>query len=177
MFRRPRGEKQQYLVSGNRFFDEGNYSAAIIEYRNAVDLDARFGEARKKLALSYARTGDARGALDQYVRAADLLPEDVDVQIAAGTLLLAARKPEDAVARADAALKVQPDNVSAYVLRGNALAGLSSFDEALKSIDEALRLDPKRGATFHRSGVPPTDAGTTRRCGVVFQACGRPLAK
>ena len=148
----PAVKKQQYLVSGNRFFDEGNYSAAIIEYRNAVDLDARFGEARKKLALSYARTGDARGALDQYVRAADLLPEDVDVQIAAGTLLLAARKPEDAVARADAALKVQPDNVSAYVLRGNALAGLSSFDEALKSIDEAIRLDPKRGATYTSLG-------------------------
>ena len=148
----PADKKQKYLESGNRYFDEGNYSAAIIEYRNAVDLDARFGEARKKLALSYARTGEARGALDQYVRAADLRPEDVDVQIAAGTLLLAVRQPEDAIGRADAALRVQPDNVLAHVLRGNALAGLSSFDEALKSIDEAIRLDPKRGATYTSLG-------------------------
>jgi tetratricopeptide (TPR) repeat protein len=151
-FTDPAVKKQKYFESGNRFFDQGNYSSAIIEYRNAIDLDARFGEARKKLALSYARTGNARGALDQYVRAADLLPEDVDVQIAAATLLLAARKPEDAVARADAALKVQPDNVTALVLRGNALAGLSSFDEALKSIDEAIRLDPNRGATYTSLG-------------------------
>ena len=133
----PAVKKQKYFESGNRFFDQG-LCFGDHQYRNAVDLDALFGEARKKLALSYARTGNARGALEQYVRAADLLPEDVDVQIAAGTLLLAARKPEDAVARADAALKVQPDNVTAHVLRGNALAGLSSFEEALKSIDEAI---------------------------------------
>ena len=149
----PAVKKQKYFESGNRFFDQGDYASAIIEYRNAIDLDGLFGEARKKLALSYARTGNARGALEQYVRAADLLPEDVDVQIAAGTLLLAARKPEDAVARADAALKVQPDNVTAHVLRGNALAGLSSFEEALKSIDEAIRLDPSRGATHISLGL------------------------
>ena len=135
------------------------------------------GKRGRNWPFPYARTGDARGALDQYVRAADLLPEDVDVQIAAGTLLLAARKPEDAVARADAALKVQPDNVSAHVLRGNALAGLSSFDEALKSIDEALRLDPKRGATYTSLGFLQLTQGRRERCGVVFQACGRPLAK
>ena len=65
-------------------------------------------------------------ALDQFVRASDLLPNDLDVQLKAGNLLLAARKPEDAVARADAALKVQPGNIDALVLRGNALAGLRS---------------------------------------------------
>ena len=148
----PAVQKQKYLESGNRFFEEGDYSSAIIEYRNAIDIDAQFGEARKKLALAYARTGDAAGALGQYVRAADLLPEDVAVQMAAGTLLLAARKPEDAVARADAVLKVQPDNVQAHVLRGNALAGLSSFEEAFKAIDEAVRLDPNRGATYTSLG-------------------------
>ena len=148
----PAVQKQKYLESGNRFFDKGDYSSAIIEYRNAIDIDGRFGEARKKLALAYGRTGEVAGALDQYVRAADLLPEDVDVQMAAGTLLLAARKPEDAIARAEAALKIQPDNVQAHVLRGNALAGLSSFEEAFKSIDEALRLDPNRGATYTSLG-------------------------
>jgi Tfp pilus assembly protein PilF len=148
----PAVQKQKYLDSGNRFFEEGDYSSAIIEYRNAIDIDAQFGEARKKLALAYARTGDAAGALGQYVRAADLLPEDVAVQMAAGTLLLAAGKPEDAIARADAVLKVQPDNVQAHVLRGNALAGLSSFEEAFKSIDEAVRLDPNRAATYTSLG-------------------------
>ena len=81
------------------------------------------------------------------------LPNDVDVQLKAGNLLLAARKPEDAVARADAALKVQPGNIDALVLRGNALAGLRSFDDALESIEQAIKLDPDRGATYTNLGL------------------------
>jgi tetratricopeptide (TPR) repeat protein len=144
----PAVRKQQYLESGNRFFDQGKYAEAIIEYRNAIGVDATFGEARKRLAVSYARAGNARGSFDEFVRAADLLPNDVDVQLTAGNLLLMARQPQEAVARADGALKVQPENIDALVLRGNALAGLTSFDEALKSIEQAIKLDTDRGTTY-----------------------------
>jgi cellulose synthase operon protein C len=148
----PSARKQQSLESGNRYFADGKYAHAIIEYRNAVDLDATFGEARKRLAEAYAQTGDGPYALEQYVRAADLLPNDVQLQLTAGTYLLAARKPDDALARADLALEQQPDNIQAHLLRGNALAGLSSFDDALKAIEEAIRLDPARGTTFTQLG-------------------------
>jgi len=141
------------LESGNRYFAEGKYSSAAIEFRNAADLDNSWGEARKRLAEAYAHMGDAPRAFPEYVRAADLLPNDVDLQLTAGTYLLAARKPEDALARADKALALQPDNIQGHLLRGNALAGLSSFDDALKAIEEAIRLDPERGTTFTQLGL------------------------
>ena len=149
----PAVRKQQYLESGNRYFEEGKYKEAIIEYRNAIAVDATLGVARKRLAESYSRTGDARGAFDQYVRAADLLPADVTVQLNAGSLLLATKHPQEALARADAALKVEPQNIDALVLRGNALAGLRSFEEGLKAIEEAIRLDPARGVTYTDLGL------------------------
>ena len=37
----PTVQKQKYLESGNSFFDKGDYSSAIIEYRNAIDEMAR----------------------------------------------------------------------------------------------------------------------------------------
>ncbi len=148
----PSVRKQRYLDSGNQSFAEGKYQHAIIEYRNAVDIDGSFGEARKRLAEAYARIGDAPRAFEQYVRAADLLPNDVQLQLTAGAYLLAARKPEDALARADLALRLEPDNIQAHLLRGNALAGLTSFDDALKAIEEAIRLDPGRGTTFTHLG-------------------------
>jgi tetratricopeptide (TPR) repeat protein len=140
--------KQQYLKSGDRYFDKGQFAEAIVEYRNAIQIDATFGQARKRLAESYASTGDDRRAFEEFIRAADLLPTDVAVQLNAGKMLLAAGKPEEALARAEAALKVQPENVDALVLRGNALSGLSSFEEALKAIEQAIRLSPDRGATY-----------------------------
>jgi tetratricopeptide (TPR) repeat protein len=149
----PSVRKQQHLESGHKYFAEGKYAYAIIEYRNAVDIDPSFGEARRQLAEAYARSGDPKHAFEQYIFAADLRPNDVELQLAAGAYSLAVRKPEYALVRADKALTQEPNNIQAHLLRGNALAGLSSFDDALKAIEEAIRLDPERGATFTQLGA------------------------
>ena len=149
----PSLRKQQYLESGNKYLADGKYASAIIEYRNAVDIDPKFGEARKQLAEAYARSDDARRAFEEYIYAADLLPSDVQVQLTAGAYSLALHKAEHALARAEKALKVEPNNIQAHLLRGNALAGLSSFDDALKAMEEAIRLDPARGITFTQLGL------------------------
>ena len=73
---------------GDAYLANQRYEAAIIEYRNAIELDATFGDARKRLAQSYARTGNLAGAFDEFVRAADLLPTDVEVQLDAGNVRL-----------------------------------------------------------------------------------------
>ena len=110
------------------------------------------GEARKRLRQSYARTGNLAGAFDEFVRAADLLPTDVEVQLDAGNVRLARNQHQEALERADAALRTEPENIEALVLRGNALAGLSSFEQALEAIEQAIRLDPNRGATYVELG-------------------------
>src|SRR5262245_5611565 len=116
----PSVRKQQYLESGNRHLVQGEYAAAIIEYRHAIDIDPSFGEARKQLAEAYARNDDTRRALEEYIYAADLVPNDVQLQVTAGEYALAVHNPEHALARAEKALKVQPNNIQAHLLRGNA---------------------------------------------------------
>jgi tetratricopeptide (TPR) repeat protein len=149
----PSVRKEQYLESGNKYFAEGKYSYAIVEYRNAIDIDASFGPARKQLAEAYARSDDPRRAFDEYIYAADLLPNDVELQLTVGAYALAVHRPEHALARAEKLLSREPNNIQAHLLRGNALAGLSSFDDALKAIEEAIRLDPARGTTFTELGT------------------------
>jgi len=148
----PAIKKQKYLESGNGYFEKQQYTEAIIEYRNAIAIDAKFGPARKRLGEAYAKIGNAPGARDEYVRAADLLPNDVEVQLDAGQLLLAFHKPQDALGRAEAALKLDPRNVQAHVLRASALIGLNSFDEALNTMNGAIDLDPNRARTFSSLG-------------------------
>jgi len=149
----PNERKQRFLRSGDAYFAQNRYAEAVIEYRNAVQIDPRFAEARVKLAEAHARLGDAAGALQEYVRAADLRPDDAELQLTAGTYLLAARRPSEALARADAALRSKPDSVSAHVLRGNALGGLNDLESALKEIEQAIKLDPSQGATFIQLGL------------------------
>jgi tetratricopeptide (TPR) repeat protein len=152
-------KKRQFLAAGDNFAAQKQLKEALLEYRNAVQLDPMFGEARLKLAAAYEQAGDGASALREYVRAADLFPNDVALQLKAGGYLMAAGRVDDALSRADAALKQQPRNVEAHILRGNALGGLNNFDEALKEMEEALRLDPNSGATYTQLGLVESARG------------------
>src|SRR5436190_17007916 len=132
----PEVAKREYVRSGDAYMAKKQYKEAVIEYRNAVQLDARFGEARTKLADAYIQAGDAVNGVREYIRAADVLPNDVTAQLKAGELLLAGKRYEDAKARADQALARDPKHIEAQILRANALAGLNKLDEAVAEVED-----------------------------------------
>lgn len=147
----PQVAKQQHLARGKEYVAQQKDNEAVIEFRNAVQLDARFGEARYALAEAYARLGDAPNAYREYVRAADLL-DDPDVQLKAGMLLLFGGRAEDAKARADKALARDPKNVEAHILLGNALAGMKDLDGAVRQMQKAIKEDPNPGLSYATLG-------------------------
>ncbi len=145
----PEKLKREYLATADAYMGREQYAEAIIEYRKSVEQDGRFGEARYKLALAYLKINDGNRALDQAVRAADLLPEDVYAQIQAANLLVLAGRYADAQDRANAVLQRHPGEVRAMVVFGNALAGLRDLDGAVAQLEEAIRLDPTRAGSLH----------------------------
>jgi putative PEP-CTERM system TPR-repeat lipoprotein len=140
--RDPEVAKREYLASGDQFLSQGRAREAIVQYRNALRHDPRFGEARYKLAEALVQDGDWTRAGREYIRAADLLPKDVQAQLKAGQFLLFARQFEDATTRAHNALALDRKNVDAQILLGNALAGLKDLEGAVEEIQEAIKLDP-----------------------------------
>lgn len=134
--------KQRHFALGNDHAAKGEYPEAIIEYRNAVQLDEKFGPARYRLALAYEHTGDMNQAFREMVRAADLMPDDTDVQLRAGGLLLLAGRYEDAAARAQKVLGRDPKNVDALILLGKGGAGLKDSDSALALLQNATKQLP-----------------------------------
>lgn len=149
----PQKAKLEYMASGDRYVQQNKLQEAVVEYRNAIQQDPKFGEARFKLAETYAKLQDARNAYREYVRAADLLPTNLDAQIKAGTLLLLAGQFEDAKTRADKALQINPKSADAQVLRANATAGLKDLDGAISEITEAIALDPSKASTYANLGA------------------------
>src|SRR5262245_39297105 len=98
--RDPQKLKKQYVDSGDQYFAKKNYNEAIIQYRNALAQDATFGEAHLKLATAYEANEDLKNALQEYVRAADLLPDNPQAQLNAGKLLVGAGQFPEAKTRA-----------------------------------------------------------------------------
>lgn len=146
-------EKQRLVESGDRAMAQRKFADAIVDYRRAIAIDSRFGEARLKLAGAYLMERDLRNGLAESVRAADLLPENVPAQLQAGKLLLLAQQFPEAKARAVAALQQQPKNPEALMLMGNAMAGLKEFDDAVSNIEEAIDADPHRTFTYANLGA------------------------
>jgi putative PEP-CTERM system TPR-repeat lipoprotein len=140
--RNPDRVKRAYLESGNRYFDEHKYPEAIIEYKNALQQDPLFGEAHVKLAECYRIKGDIGGAAHEYVRAADALPEDLDVQVNAASFLVLVGQFEESKARAQKILKRSPKNFQAQLILADSLAGLKDFRTAMKEFQEAVDLEP-----------------------------------
>ncbi len=148
----PEVAKREYLQSGDAYVAQQKYREAVVEYRNAIQQDARFAEARTKLAETYLKLGEPANAYGEFVRAADLLPGDAAAQLRAGEMLLLARKFEDAKSRADQAIAIDPKNTNAQILRANALAGLNDIDAAIQQIDDAIRAAPERSEPYASLG-------------------------
>ncbi|HUK35187.1 MAG TPA: tetratricopeptide repeat protein [Vicinamibacterales bacterium] len=149
----PQKQKLAFVASGDKYMSEAKYSEAVIQYRSAVALDGHFGEARFKLANAFLLAKDAPNAIGEFVRAADLMPHDVSVQIQAGKMLLMAGAYPEAKARAVTALEKDPKNVDALMLMGNALAGMKDFDNAITQIEHAIDADPRRVLSYDNLGA------------------------
>jgi tetratricopeptide (TPR) repeat protein len=145
--------KRAFVESGDRYAADARHAEAIIEYRNALQQDPMFGIAQLRLAETYWTMGDRVNATPAFVRAADLMPDNADVQVRAGNLLLTGRHFEDAVSRADRALAIAPRHVGALVLRAHGMAGMSRLEDAVAAIEQAIGQNPTRVDIYSSLGA------------------------
>jgi tetratricopeptide (TPR) repeat protein len=144
----PEIAKREFAASGDAYVQQKQYAEAIIQYRNALQQDPRYGEVRYKLADAYMQNGQSPEAAREYIRAADLLPEHVEAQLKAAQILLLAGRFPDAQARVDAVLKKNPDHLDAQLLKASALAGMKKLDEAVTQVEAAIEDAPDRSGTY-----------------------------
>lgn len=159
----------EFVKKGDDLLAKKQLPQALLAYRQAVVKDPKSGVARRKLADAYWQTNEAGKALEEYVRAADLLGSDIDAQIQAGNILLLANRFEDAKGRADKALALDPKNTDALVLKGNAYAGLKNLDDALKEMETAITIDPSRGSSYLNLGLVQSQLGEADKAEATYK--------
>jgi putative PEP-CTERM system TPR-repeat lipoprotein len=161
--------KQRYFENGNKYLADKKYQEAVVEFRNALQQDDKFGDARYKLAEAYEKMGNPAAAFREFIRAADLLPENNDAQVQAASYLMLAGQFEDAKTRVLRVLDKDPKNVRAQVLYGNALAGLRDLEGGIKEIEEAIALEPGRSQTYSNLAVLRLAQGQKEQAKAAFE--------
>ncbi len=142
-----------HLRKAKDYLAHSQLQEGVVELRLAEQADPNRGDVRENLADAYMRVPDLSGAYREYVRAADLLPNDIHAQLAAGQILLRAGQFEDAKARANKAIALDAKNVDADILLGNAMAGLKDLDGAIAEYQDAITLDPAKDTAYANIGT------------------------
>ncbi len=167
--RDPQEEKQRYLTRGDAYVAEGKDAEAALAYRRAAEADHTSADALLKLADTYGRLNEPARLLRELVRAADLLPNDVEVQLKAGNALLLAGRFEEARSRADRVIAAKPDDIRGLLLLGNARAGMKDADGAMQEIEEAMALDPADSRPYALAATVQLAQGDTRGAEEAFR--------
>src|SRR5215510_11032696 len=96
--------KPESIRRGDALAAKRQYREAIAAYRLAVNSEPRNGVARLKLANALVAISDWKQAMPEALRAADLLPNNLEAQLLAGRILLSHTRFIDAAERVSAVL-------------------------------------------------------------------------
>jgi tetratricopeptide (TPR) repeat protein len=155
--RDPNVRKQKYFDSGEKYFAEGKFREAEIQYRNALQVDSRFAQAHYQLAETYLKLGDSNRAYQELSRTVELDPDNTRAHTDLANLLVTARNPDGspvaedmkkAKTHLDILNEKQPSSPETHEAWANYYSAQNKIDSALQEIQKAIQLNPGRSESY-----------------------------
>ena len=154
--RDPNVRKQKYFESGERYFEKGKYLEAVIQYRNATEVDGAFASAHYKLAESYMKLQDWQRAYQELTKTVELQPDNYKARLEIANILIAAGQSDQlkgAQDQVDVLMDKQPNDPDTHVAQASILAKEQRFNEAIVEMQKALALAPTRGDAYYNMAI------------------------
>ena len=165
----PNKEKRAYWNSGLKYYQSGKYQEAVIQFRNATELDSRFSKAHLQLARAYLRLGNSEAAYRELTETVSLEPKNPDAQLELANVPLARRQYDEAQAAAQEALKVVPNSAQAHALLGAKYFLTHDRQNAIQELRKAVDADPQRVEGYAALGAAYLAAGQIAEGEVAYQ--------
>jgi len=134
--------KEDQLVEGRKSFESGNHQGAIVYFKNALEKDPNYFEARYELALTYLELKHFERAEKELLKVSVQSPGYRDVNKLISKVLIATDRPAEAVPAIERHLSANPEDIEAMVLLGKAEAASGKLSEAEGHLKKTLEIDP-----------------------------------
>jgi tetratricopeptide (TPR) repeat protein len=160
--RDPNVRKQKYFDSGEKYFAEGKYHEAAIQFSNAIQIDSRFAQAHYELSQTYLKLDDKNRAFQELSRTVELAPDNYRARIDLANLLIAVRNPDgttqpDALKQAKTHLDIlrdkQPNNPETHEAWASYYAVQNNLGAATAEMDKAIEVDPNRSESYLQRAI------------------------
>ena len=115
----------EHISRGESYVEDERYPEAVIEYRSALQIDPNHAGAHFALAHTYLRLGKAREGFWELRETVRLDPANHDAKIEFSQLAIFAEEHEEALKQTESVIAEDPENIRAYLVRSQALAGPS----------------------------------------------------
>lgn len=137
-------DAQSYLGEAKALHEKGDYKAAVIQLKNALEKEPQNGEVRYQLGVLYNTTENYVAAEKELRKARELGVVEDRVAPQQVTALLGQGELKRVLDEVPDPKEAKPETRAAVLVgRGNALLGLKRVDEAKSSYDQALRIAPE----------------------------------
>lgn len=113
----PETRAEKHFRAALAFVQSGDVERAIVEFRNVFDLNETHHAARESYAALLRANGRPADAFAQYSQLAEQYPDDLNVLVALSELATDAGRMDDADRFSAAALKIDPANIPARIVR------------------------------------------------------------
>ncbi len=121
----------------------GEIDKAILEFRNALQLDQDSVESRLEFAKALLVKQDFQGAIGNFLRVIELEPENVEARTNVGQILLGAGQVDQAMVHVNAAYDLAPADLTVKGLKATGEYRLGNTDNAVTLANEILATNPQ----------------------------------
>jgi tetratricopeptide (TPR) repeat protein len=143
-----------HMERGQRYFSQGDFVKASIEFRNAMQIAPKDPEVLVMAGRTAEKLGRPRDAVGLYQAVVDSKPDNVEAREYLGRLMALHGQPDRALTLIEPALAKHPDDVSLLTTRAAARFALKNSAGALADIERALQLAPaNEEAIVFRAGM------------------------
>jgi tetratricopeptide (TPR) repeat protein len=114
-------------------------------------------------ALAFQQQGRFRQALEEFMQAGAIAPNDPNIQNAIGVCLLNLNEPIEAIRAFEATIVLDPSNAQAYYRKGWTLEMLGDTREARRFFERVIELDPRHPDALASLAGSIAVAGDTKK--------------
>jgi putative PEP-CTERM system TPR-repeat lipoprotein len=139
--------KEELYAEGLKQLEASNPSGAVVLFKNALEKDENFLDARFQLAKSYAKLGKREQAEKEFNKVLKQNPSRDEILLELAGILNASKKGEEAFKLGEQYLAKHPGSVEGIEILGISSAINNRYDDAERYLLQAVTADPARAKT------------------------------
>ena len=165
--------KEELYAEGLKYLETANPGGAVVLFKNALEKDENYLDARYQLAKCYARLGKWPQAEKEFNKVIKQNPSRDDVLLELAGVLNALKKSDEAFKLGERYLEKHPGSVEGIEVMGMSCAVAGRYEEAERYLLQAVAADTKRIRTKLELAAVYVSAGKEPKARILLEELTR----